>query len=137
MSEGVSKSESDILLQVSVDENAFTQFFNVFTSSDQLIGLRFLMRESTKLKHAFLDKVNQYFTTSLVSKFIPSITDEFGKGKKMDAMFTFSHNRFLKGFPDAKRSTVLIDKNGNMKVSMNFQVWLNVEMRPEVFVKAR
>ena len=102
--------------QASIDENAFSQILNIFTASDNLISLRKLIMENIKARRKYHREVKKYMTTSLLSKVIPSFAEEFGKKRNLDIMFTPSHSRFLKAFPDAKRSSVYIDKNGNFKV---------------------
>ena len=104
------------MAQVLIDENAFTQFFNVFTASDNLISIRKLIMENIKTRRAFAKELKKHMTTSLISKILPTFTEEFGKKRNLDIMFTPSHNRFLNAFPEAKRSSVYIDKNGNWKI---------------------
>jgi hypothetical protein len=69
-------------------------------------------------------------TTTTVGAVLPQFIDNYGKDKKIDLLFSPSHNLFLDGFPSSKMTGVYIDKNGNWKIQLNIVVLVNVETTP-------
>lgn len=68
---------------------------------------------------------------------VPEFTEEYGANKKIDIVFSPSHELFLDGVPDSKMSGIYMDKNGNWKVQINMPLQLNVETLPGVWEAAR
>lgn len=58
-------------------------------------------------------------TTSTIGTVMPQFTDEYGENKKLDLVWSPSHDSFLDGIPNAKISGIYMDKNGNWKVQLN------------------
>lgn len=103
----------------------FNSFATVFTSVDKSFSLRDMMKNNPKLK-PFIGQMK----TDAVATLIPTFTDEYGEGKKIDLMFSPSHLLFAEGIPGSKMSGMYIDKNGNWKIQANCVMNLNVERTP-------
>ena len=58
-------------------------------------------------------------TTSTIGAVMPQFTEEYGENKKIDVVFSPSHDLFLDGVPDSKMTGVYMDKNGNWKIQLN------------------
>ena len=66
-------------------------------------------------------------TTTALGQVLPTFTEQYGDDKKIDLMFTPSHNLFTDGMPGSKMSGVYIDKNGNFKMKLNIGITITVE----------
>ena len=58
----------------------------------------------------------EMLNTSMLGAVVPEFTEEYGANKKIDIVFSPSHELFLDGVPDSKMSGIYMDKNGNWKV---------------------
>jgi hypothetical protein len=79
----------------------------------------------------------EMLNTSMLGAVVPEFTEEYGANKKIDIVFSPSHELFLDGVPDSKMSGIYMDKNGNWKVQINMPLQLNVETLPGVWEAAR
>jgi hypothetical protein len=85
------------LAQIMIDDNLFNSLFSVILSIDKMYSLRELAKGNIKFK-PFLDGL----TTSAVGALLPEFIEQYGHAKKIDLVFTPSHEFFKDGFPDAK-----------------------------------
>lgn len=120
------------LAQVLVDDNFVNSIFAVFLSIEKMYSLREMGKGHTKVE-PFLHML----TTSTIGTLLPQFTEEYGAGKKIDLVFTPSHEFFLDGFPKSKMSGVYMDKNGNFKFMLNVAFQINVETMPGMWDAVR
>ena len=73
----------------------------------------------------FLNK----FDTTIIGTVLPQFKEEFGEGKRLDIVFSPSHDLFLDGVKNAKPTGLYMDKNGNFKFQLNVPLQLNVETK--------
>jgi len=76
-------------------------------------------------------------TTSTLGAIVPEFVEQYGANKKVDLVFSPSHDLFLDGVPDSKSSGIYMDKNGNWKFQVNLPLQLNVETMPGLWEPAR
>lgn len=67
------------------------------------------------------------FTTSNIGQVFPDIQQQYGTGKNLDLIFSFSKDLFVEGIPDAKPTGMQIDKNGVVKINANIPLQMTVE----------
>ena len=84
-------------------------------------------RDMIKLYPQAGPAATQMMVTDTVGLLFPDFTEEYGKNKKLDIVFSPSHSLFVDGVPDAKPSGVYMDKNGNWKAQINLPIQVNVE----------
>ena len=58
-------------------------------------------------------------TSTNIGVGIPSFIEEYGDGKQIDLVGTLSHEFFTDRITDATISSVSLDKNGMLKVTLN------------------
>ena len=118
--------------QMLIDDNFFNSLFSVFLSIDKMFSVRDIAKG-----HKQAEPFMQAMTTTNIGAIFPQFTEEYGSGKKLDLVFTPSHEFFLDGFPNAKMSGIYMDKNGNWKVMLNIALQINVETFPQVWDPVR
>ena len=107
----VNANGDEMMGQFYIDDNAFNSFASVATTIDKMFSARDLMKAYPN-SQKFLGML----TTSTIGAVMPQFTEEYGENKKLDVVFSPSHDLFLDGIPDSKMSGVYMDKNGNWKV---------------------
>ena len=122
----------EALAQLLLDDNLFNSIFSIFLSVDKMFSLRDLTKGNQKAA-PFL----QMLTTSTIGAVLPQFVEEYGAGKKIDVVFSPSHEFFLDGFPNSKMSGIYMDKNGNWKFMANVALQLNVESLPGMWDPVR
>jgi hypothetical protein len=68
---------------------------------------------------------------------MPQFIEDYGENKKIDVVFSPSHDLFLDGVPNSKMSGVYMDKNGNWKIQLNIPAQINIEMMPGIWEPIR
>lgn len=63
----------------------------------------------------------------MLAKIIPTFGEGFKEDANLDVVLSLSHDEFLKGWPDAKRSTIQIDKKGMLRLSLNMAMGINFQ----------
>ena len=126
------KQGDQAFLQFMIDDNFANSVASVFSTVDQMFSVRSLSKGVAKAK-----PILDILTTDTVAMAIPDFGEDVGHGKKIDIVFSPSHELFLDGVPNSKISGMYIDKNGNFKFQMNMMAQLNVEQMPEVWEPAR
>jgi hypothetical protein len=66
-------------------------------------------------------------TTTTIGTVLPDFTEQYGDNKKIDLIFSPSHELFQEGIPGSKMTGIYMDKNGNWKVQLNIFAQINVE----------
>jgi len=122
---------NDALIQVSVDEN----FFGIFTiyAVDHIIQPSFGIRDILKSEKKWLPALGPLIplmTTKTIGTVIPTFKEEYPSTKNLDVVIWYEHVLFKDGFPNAKRTGISFDKNGNLKYQLNLYVELIVEKTP-------
>jgi len=115
-----------------IDDNLFNSFSSVATTIDKMFSVRTLMKNYPNSQ-----KFLTMLTTSTIGAVMPQFTEEYGENKKIDIVFSPSHDLFLDGIPDSKMSGVYMDKNGNWKVQLNVPLQINVETLPNMWEPVR
>ena len=128
----VNKNGKEALVQFIIDDNIFNSMSSVFVSVDRMFSSREIGAKNEKAQ-PFLEML----TTTSVGMVLPQFTEEYGSGKKIDLVFSPSHNMFLDGFPESKMSGIYMDKNGNWKFQINLSAQINVESLPGVWDPVR
>ena len=108
------KKGDEMLGQFYIDDNAFNSFASVATTVEKMFSARDLMK-----KYPNSQKFLGMLTTSTIGAVMPQFTEEYGENKKIDIVFSPSHELFLDGVPESKMTGVYMDKNGNWKVQLN------------------
>lgn len=104
----------DSLFQFLIDDNLFNAASSVFVSVDKMFSAREMFKGYSKAE-SFLSML----TTSTLGTVIPQFIEEYGENKKLDIVWSPSHDFFNDGIPNAKISGIYMDKNGNWKVQLN------------------
>lgn len=108
------KSWNETAVQLIIDENFFNAFISSFTTVDKMYSLREFMSEDTRLS-----LFKQLLTTTTLGLGLPSFKEDYGEGKSIDLVGTLSHDYISEKIPDAAKSGLQLDKNGNLKLSLN------------------
>jgi hypothetical protein len=74
------------------------------------ISARGFMETVEKLRY-HIDKLS----TSSIALILPDFADDFGESKNIDIKVYVSKNKFLEGFPATKPTSVVFERNGNLK----------------------
>lgn len=98
---GKNEQGHDALAQVTLDDNVFNSACARFTSVDKQHSIRSSLGNNTKTK-PFVE----FLTSKMISKAIPSLAEEYGANKEIDIVFSLTHSRFQRAFPQAKRTNV-------------------------------
>lgn len=122
----------EAFFQILLDDNLANSISSVITTVDQMFSVRSLSKGVAKAK-----PILDILTTDTVAMAIPDFGEDVGHGKKIDIVFSPSHELFLDGVPNSKVSGMYIDKNGNFKFQLNMMSQLNVEQLPGVWEPAR
>jgi hypothetical protein len=83
------------------------------------------------------DPLFNVLTTSTIGNALPEIVDRFGPKKKIDFVFSLSHDLFLEEVPKSKMTGIYIDKKGNINIQLNLAGQMNVEHSPEQWTSIR
>jgi len=75
--------------------------------------------------------------TSTIGTVLPYFIEEYGPDKKLDLVYSPSHDLFVDGIPGAKMSGVYMDKNGNWKIQLNIGVQINLQRLPGMWEPVR
>ena len=107
----------EALTQMIVDDNLFNSFASILASVDKHLSARSILKGNARAK-AFLDML----TTSTIGTVLPEFINEYGPDKKVDLVLTPSHALFQEGIPGSRMMGVYMDKNGNWKFILNFNI---------------
>mgnify|MGYP001080250204 CR=1 FL=1 len=69
-------------------------------------------------------------TTDNLGLAYPDFLDTYGKGKRVEVFLTLDHLKLEDMLPEAKKSGMIIEKNGTIRVNFGFSGVLNVENNP-------
>ena len=106
------KSWNETAVQLIIDENFFNAFISSFTTVDKMYSLREFMSEDTRLS-----LFKQLLTTTTLGLGLPSFKEDYGEGKHR--LGGHSVDDYISEIPDAAKSGLQLDKNGNLKLSLN------------------
>jgi len=76
-------------------------------------------------------------TTNTIGAILPQFTEEYGDNKKLDLVWSPSHDFFADGIPGSKMTGIYMDKNGNWKVQLNLAAQINLENLPGMWEPVR
>jgi len=96
-----------------------------FTTHPGIFSLREQLISDKKTRHLVKE-----MTTDSLGLAYPDFLDTYGKGKRIEVFLTFDHLKLEEMLPDAKKSGMIIEKNGTIKVNFGLSGVLNVENNP-------
>lgn len=108
--------------QLVVDENFPNAYISKFLQSKR----KFSMQEFFALDPRFA-LFKALLTTSTIGMAIPTFKEQYGEGKRVDAIFSINHDDVTELSEDLDPSGFSIDGKGNFKVEMNIHAKMIVE----------
>jgi hypothetical protein len=122
----------EIAAQAYLDDNAFNSIFSVISTVEKMYSARDLAKGYPQAAAAM-----KFMTTDTAGKVLPQFIEDYGAGKKLDVVFSPSHDLFTDGVKDAKPTGIYMDKNGNFKMVMNIPAQINIENMPGMWEPIR
>jgi hypothetical protein len=122
----------EALSQIYIDDNMFNSFTSVFTTIEKMFSMRDLGKGYPQAK-----PILQMLTTSTIGAVMPQFIEDYGRDKKIDMVFSPSHDLFIDGVPNAKPTGIYMDKNGNFKAQINIPAQINIETMPGMWEPIR
>ena len=121
-----------MLAQLYIDDNLFNSFFSLFTTIEKMFSIRDLVKPYPQAQAAL-----SMLTTTTLGAVMPQFIEKYGRDKKLDVVFSPSHDLFTDGIKTAKPSGIYMDKNGNFKAQLNVPAQINIEQMPGMWEPIR
>lgn len=112
----------EMLAQLYIDDNFYNSFFSLITTIDKMYSLREFSKPYPNAAAAMA-----MLTTNTLGAVMPQFVEEYGRDRKLDVVFSPSHDLFTDGIKTAKPSGIYMDKNGNFKAQINIPAQINIE----------
>lgn len=120
-------------IQVIIDENVFNMFLRQFAFKSFSQSLRDQLKRGPENAKMALNFMN----TSIASKLIPALTEEFGENRNLDLLIAGNADFMKDKLENYSETGITIKKSGNIALKVNLAIQILVEDELKKWQSAR